>query len=53
MVVEGTDRLREGSEVEVMQKDGQAQEKAATPDAAKPEPGKRTGEGCRPRPASE
>ncbi|GHC49065.1 multidrug transporter [Alcaligenes pakistanensis] len=53
VVVEGTDRLREGSEVEVMQKDGQAQEKVATPDAAKPEPGKRTGEGRRPRPASE
>lgn len=54
VVVEGTDRLREGSEVEVMQQDGQAKEKPAPDDAAdKPEQGKRPGEGRRPRPASE
>lgn len=54
VVVEGTDRLREGSEVEVMQQDGQAKEKPAPADAAaKPEQGKRPGEGRRPRPASE
>lgn len=53
VVVEGTDRLREGSEVEVMQLDGQAKEKPAQADEAKPEPSKRTGEGRRPRPASE
>ncbi|MES5325807.1 efflux RND transporter periplasmic adaptor subunit [Alcaligenes phenolicus] len=54
VVVEGTDRLREGSEVEVMQQDGQAKEKPAPDDAAdKPEQGKRPGGGRRPRPASE
>ncbi|MEJ6668082.1 MAG: efflux RND transporter periplasmic adaptor subunit [Alcaligenes aquatilis] len=54
VVVEGTDRLREGSEVDVMQQDGQAKEKPAPTDAgAQPEQDTRSGEGRRPRPASE
>jgi len=54
VVVEGTDRLREGSEVDVMQQDGQAKEKPAPTDAgAQAEQGARSGEGRRPRPASE
>ncbi|MFA5609268.1 efflux RND transporter periplasmic adaptor subunit [Alcaligenes aquatilis] len=54
VVVEGTDRLREGSEVDVMQQDGQAKEKPAPTDAgAQAEQDTRSGEGRRPRPASE
>ncbi|AYR20529.1 efflux RND transporter periplasmic adaptor subunit [Alcaligenes faecalis] len=54
VVVEGTDRLREGSEVDVMQQDGQAKEKPAPTDAgAQAEQDTRSGEARRPRPASE
>jgi len=53
VVVEGTDRLREGSQVEVMNQDGQAVEKPVQADAAGTAQNPRTGEGRRPRPASE